>query len=53
MTTLIVRWATGLLRLTQGRFEEALAGLAEAQQLGMTRLVERGEAVRSGAAVTP
>ena len=29
------------------------AGLAEAQQLGMTRLVERGEAVRTGAAVTP
>ncbi len=29
------------------------AGLAEAQQLGMARLVERGEAVRSGAAVTP
>ena len=33
MTTLIVRWATGLLRLTQGRLEEALAGLAEAQRL--------------------
>ena len=29
------------------------AGLAEAQALGMPRLVERGEAVRSGAAVTP
>jgi hypothetical protein len=29
------------------------AGLAQAQQLGMARLVERGEAVRSGAAVTP
>ena len=33
MTTLIVRWATGLLRLIQGRLEEALAGLAEAQRL--------------------
>jgi LuxR family transcriptional regulator, maltose regulon positive regulatory protein len=33
MTTLIVRWATGLLRLIQGRLEEALAGLAEAQWL--------------------
>ena len=33
MTTLILRWATGLLRLTQDRFEEALAGLAEAQRL--------------------
>ena len=32
MTTLIVRWATGLLRLIQGRLEEALA-LAEAQRL--------------------
>ncbi len=29
------------------------AGLAGAQQLGMPRLVERAEAVRSGAAVTP
>ena len=33
MTTLIVRWATGLLRLIQGRLAEALAGLAEAQRL--------------------
>ncbi len=33
MTTLIVRWATGLLRLIQGRLEEALAGLTEAQRL--------------------
>lgn len=33
MTTLIVRWATGLLRLIQGRLEEALARLAEAQRL--------------------
>ncbi len=33
MTTLVVRWATGLLRLIQGRLEEALAGLAEAQRL--------------------
>ncbi len=33
MTTLVVRWATGLLRLIQGRFEEALAGFAEAQGL--------------------
>ncbi len=29
------------------------AGIAEAQRLGMPRLVERAEAVRSGAAVTP
>jgi tetratricopeptide (TPR) repeat protein len=29
------------------------AGITEAQQLGMPRLVERAEAVRSGAAVTP
>jgi DNA-binding SARP family transcriptional activator/tetratricopeptide (TPR) repeat protein len=29
------------------------AGIAEAQRLGMPRLVERGEAVRSAAAVTP
>jgi LuxR family maltose regulon positive regulatory protein len=33
MTTLLVRWATGLLRLIQGRLEEALAGFAEAQRL--------------------
>ena len=33
MTTLILRWAIGLLRLIQGRLEEALAGLAEAQRL--------------------
>jgi len=33
MTTLVVRWATGLLRLIQGRLEEALAGLTEAQRL--------------------
>ena len=33
MTALVVRWATGLLRLIQGRLEEALAGLAEAQRL--------------------
>ncbi len=33
MTTLVVRWATGLLRLIQGRFEEALAGFTEAQRL--------------------
>jgi LuxR family maltose regulon positive regulatory protein len=33
MTTLIVRWATGLLRLIQGRLAEALAGLTEAQRL--------------------
>jgi len=33
VTTLVVRWATGLLRLIQGRFEEALAGLTEAQRL--------------------
>jgi hypothetical protein len=29
------------------------AAAAEAEQLGMPRLVERAEAVRSGAAVTP
>jgi hypothetical protein len=29
------------------------AGIAEAQRLVMPRLVERAEAVRSGAAVTP
>ena len=33
MTTLIVRWATGLPCPTQGRLEEALAGLAAAQEL--------------------
>lgn len=33
MTTLVVRWATGLLRLIQGRFEEALAGFTQAQRL--------------------
>jgi LuxR family maltose regulon positive regulatory protein len=33
MTALVVRWATGLLRLIQGRLEEALAGFAEAQRL--------------------
>jgi LuxR family maltose regulon positive regulatory protein len=33
MTRLVVRWATGLLRLIQGRFDEALAGFAEAQRL--------------------
>ena len=33
MTTLIVRWATGLLRLIQGRLEDALAGFEEAQRL--------------------
>jgi LuxR family maltose regulon positive regulatory protein len=33
MTTLVVHWATGLLRLIQGRFEEALAGFTEAQRL--------------------
>jgi LuxR family maltose regulon positive regulatory protein len=33
MTTLVVRWATGLLRLVQGRCDEALAGFAEAQRL--------------------
>ncbi len=32
MTTLVVRWATGLLRLIQGRLDEALTGLAEAQR---------------------
>ena len=35
MTTLIVRWATGLMRLIQGRLEEALAALAEAQRLSL------------------
>jgi LuxR family maltose regulon positive regulatory protein len=33
MTTLVVRWATGLLRLIQGRLEEAVAGFADAQRL--------------------
>jgi LuxR family transcriptional regulator, maltose regulon positive regulatory protein len=33
MTTLVVRWATGLLRLIQGRLEEALTKLTEAQRL--------------------
>jgi LuxR family maltose regulon positive regulatory protein len=33
MTTLVLRWATGLLRLIQGRFEDALAALTEAQRL--------------------
>ena len=33
MTTLIVRWASGLLRLIQGRLEEGLEALSEAQRL--------------------
>jgi LuxR family maltose regulon positive regulatory protein len=33
MTALVLRWGTGLLRLIQGRLEEALAGFAEAQRL--------------------
>jgi tetratricopeptide (TPR) repeat protein len=39
---------------TRGRAGQLLeAGIAEAERLGMPRLVERAEAVRSGAAVTP
>ena len=33
MTTLVVRWASGLLRLAQGRLQDAFAALAEAQGL--------------------
>ena len=43
MTTLVVRWATGLLRLIQGRLEEAMARLSEAQRLNSLM----GEEVRA------
>ena len=43
MTTLVVRWATGLLRLIQGRLEEAMARLSEARRLSSLM----GEEVRA------